>query len=39
MKKYMGNVIGKEIGHIPDPYGGLDVREATAYLYDLSGKP
>jgi len=38
MKKYMGQVIGKEIGHIPDPYGGVGIREATAYLYDLSGK-
>jgi hypothetical protein len=38
MKKYMGNVIGKEIVHIPDPYGSVEVREAAAYLYDLSGK-
>ncbi|MDX1671689.1 MAG: glycosyltransferase family 39 protein [Balneolaceae bacterium] len=28
--------MGKQIGHIPDPYGGRKMREATAYLYDLS---
>lgn len=38
IKIYLGNVIGKEIGKIPDPYGGGDDLEAAAYLYDLSGK-
>ncbi|MDX1641106.1 MAG: glycosyltransferase family 39 protein, partial [Balneolaceae bacterium] len=28
--------MGKQIDHIPDPYGGTKMREATAYLYDLS---
>ena len=37
IKQYMGRVIGKEVGHIPDPYGGSESYEATAYLYDLSG--
>ncbi len=27
---------GKQIGHIPDPFRGRGLREATAYLYDLS---
>ena len=38
MKKYTGNVIGRQIGHIPDPFGGKEMDEATAYLYDLSGR-
>ena len=36
IKQYMGNVIGKEIGQIKDPYGGTEDFEAAAYLYDLS---
>jgi len=28
--------IGTEIDHIPDPYGGRRIREATAYLYEIS---
>lgn len=27
---------GSQIGHIPDPFNGSGLREATAYLYDLS---
>jgi hypothetical protein len=38
IKHYMGHVIGKEIGHIPDPFKGQETSEATAYLYDLSQK-
>lgn len=37
IKHYICHVIGKEIGHIPDPFGGEEDMEATAYLYDLSG--
>jgi len=36
IKKYMGNVIGREIGQIKDPYGCTEDLEAAAYLYDLS---
>jgi hypothetical protein len=36
IKAYLGTVIGKEIGRIPDPYGGTEDLEAAAYLYDLS---
>ena len=38
IKTYLGKVIGKEIGKIPDPYGGVDDMEAAAHLYDLSEK-
>ena len=38
IKTYLGTVIGKEIGKIPDPHGGTEDLEAAAYLYDLSGK-
>jgi hypothetical protein len=38
IKKYMGNVIGSQIGHIPDPCCGVKDLEAIAYLYDLSGR-
>jgi len=38
IKTYLGKVIGKEIGKIPDPYGGTEGVEAAAYLYDLTGK-
>jgi hypothetical protein len=34
----MGNVIGSQIGHIPDPYCGVKDLEATAYLYDYQKK-
>lgn len=27
MKKYMGQVIGKQIDHIPDPYGGVGITD------------
>lgn len=37
IKAYLGTVIGKEIGKIPDPYGGILDIEAAAHLYDLSG--
>jgi len=37
IKAYLGTVIGKEIGKIPDPYGGTEDLEAAAHLYDLSG--
>ena len=37
IKAYLGTVIGKEIGRIPDPYGGTEDLEAAAHLYDLSG--
>lgn len=37
IKTYLGTVIGKEIGKIPDPYGGMEDLEAAAHLYDLSG--
>ena len=33
----MGNVIGKEIGLIPDPDGNKEDLETAAHLYDLSG--
>ncbi|MCY7310934.1 MAG: hypothetical protein LH619_09155 [Chitinophagaceae bacterium] len=36
IKTYLGTVIGKEIGKIPDPHGGTESSEAAAYLYDLS---
>jgi hypothetical protein len=36
IKAYLGTVIGKEIGKIPDPYGGGEDLEAAAHLYDLS---
>jgi hypothetical protein len=36
IKAYLGTVIGKEIGKIPDPYGGDEDVEASAHLYDLS---
>lgn len=38
IKAYMGKVIGKQIGYIPDPDGNTADTEAAAYLYDLSGK-
>ncbi|WP_147206239.1 hypothetical protein [Segetibacter aerophilus] len=38
IKHYLGNVIGKEISHIPDPHGGVGLREAAAYRYVLSGR-
>lgn len=38
MKKYMGTVIGKEIGRIPDPDGFKEDLEVAAHLYDLSGQ-
>ena len=38
IKTYLGTVIGKEIGKIPDPYGGMEDLEAAAHLYDLSEK-
>jgi hypothetical protein len=38
IKTYLGKVIGKEIGRIPDPHGGTEDLEAAAYLYDLTGK-
>jgi hypothetical protein len=38
IKTYLGTVIGKEIGKIPDPYGGVEDLEAAAHLYDLSIK-
>jgi len=36
IKTYLGTVIGKEIGKIPDPHGGTESSEAAAHLYDLS---
>lgn len=36
IKAYLGNVIGKEIGEIPDPDGNKEDMEAAAHLYDLS---
>lgn len=36
IKTYLGTVIGKQIGKIPDPFGGTEDLEAAAYLYDLS---
>lgn len=36
IKAYLGTVIGKEIGKIPDPHGGKEDVEAAAHLYDLS---
>lgn len=36
IKTYLGNVIGKEIGRIPDPHGSTEDLEAAAHLYDLS---
>ncbi|HEX2684267.1 MAG TPA: hypothetical protein VHL77_10055 [Ferruginibacter sp.] len=38
IKAYLGHVIGREIGKIPDPYGGTEDMEAAAYLYDLSNR-
>ena len=38
IKAYMGKVIGKQIGYIPDPDGNTADTEAAAYSYDLSGK-
>lgn len=38
IKAYMGTVIGKQIGYIPDPDGNTADTEAAAHLYDLSGK-
>lgn len=38
IKAYLGNVIGKEIGVIPDPDGYKEDLEAAAHLYDLSGQ-
>ncbi len=37
IKSYMGSVIGKQIGVIPDPDGNTGEVEAAAHLYDLSG--
>lgn len=37
IKAYMGNIIGKEIGKIPDPDGNKEDLETAAHLYDLSG--
>ena len=36
IKSYMGSVIGKQIGYIPDPDGNKGEAEAAAHLYDLS---
>jgi hypothetical protein len=36
IKSYMGSVIGKQIGYIPDPDGNTEDVEAAAHLYDLS---
>ena len=36
IKTYLGTVIGKEIGKIPDPHGGTESSEAAAHLFDLS---
>ncbi len=36
MKAYLGNVIGKEIGGIPDPDGNREDLEAAVHLYDLT---
>jgi hypothetical protein len=38
MKTYLGKVIGKEIGKIPDPDGNVEDMEVAAHLYDLSEK-
>ena len=38
IKAYLGNVIGKEIGKIPDPDGNKEDLETAAHLYDLSGQ-
>ena len=38
IKAYMANVIGKEIGLIPDPDGNKEDLETAAHLYDLSGQ-
>ena len=38
IKSYLGKVIGKEVGRIPDPYGQGEDMEAAAHLYDLSEK-
>ena len=38
VKSYLGNVIGKEIDRVPDPYGLEGEQEAAAHLYDLSGR-
>lgn len=38
MKVYLGTVIGKEIGKIPDPDGFVEDLEVAAHLYDLSGR-
>lgn len=36
IKAYLGTVLGKEIGKIPDPDGYTNQEEAAAHLYDLS---
>lgn len=38
IKAYLGNVIRKEIGKIPDPDGNKEDMESAAHLYDLSGQ-
>jgi hypothetical protein len=38
IKAYLGNVIGNEIGKIPDPDGNKEDLEVAAHLYDLSGQ-
>lgn len=38
IKAYMGTVIGRQIGVIPDPDGNTGELEAAAHLYDLSGE-
>ena len=38
IKSYMGNIIGKEIGRIPDPDGNKEDLEVAAHLYDLSAR-
>jgi len=38
IKGYLGNVLGKEIGKIPDPDGNKEDLEVAAHLYDLSGQ-
>ena len=36
IKSYLGSVIGRQIGYIPDPDGNKGEAEAAAHLYDLS---
>ncbi|MDQ3277582.1 MAG: glycosyltransferase family 39 protein [Bacteroidota bacterium] len=36
IKSYMGGIIGKQIGVIPDPDGNTGEIEVAAHLYDLS---